>query len=146
MPIERLPERARPPARKFRDWFATDSGLVAILAVMFVLRSFSYGVDSPGLLQHVFEVAPHWAAPSLWGSGGALLALSLHPRMARWQSYALAYAVALLTLWGVLYLWSTPPAFFGRGVVYISLSLMSVYTVWRGQSKTMRLEAERGRA
>lgn len=146
MPIEHLPERARPPARKFRDWFATDSGLVSILAVMFVSRSFSYGIDPPSLLQHVFEFFPYWVAPSLWASGGAVLALSLHPRLVRWQSYALSYAVALLTLWGVLYLWSSPPAFLSRGAIYIALALMSVYTVWRGQSKTMRLEVERGRA
>lgn len=146
MPIEHLPERARPPARKFRDWFATDSGLVSILAVMFVLRAFSYRADPPVLFQHVFEVSPSWIAPTLWLSGGVLLAWSACPGLARLQAYALAYAVSLLTLWGILYLWSTPPALFGRGVVYLTLALMTVYTVWRGQSKTMRLEAENGRA
>ena len=42
MPIERLPEPLRPPALTFRDYVATDKGLILILAGLFLSRAVSY--------------------------------------------------------------------------------------------------------
>ncbi len=142
MPIDHLPERAKPAARRFRDWFATDNGgLMVITAVMFMCRALSYKSDPPGVLQHVVEFTPLWVAPTVWALGALLLGVATHWRFQFLTGYALAYSASVLLLWGVLYIWSDPPALFGRGSVYISYALLMIYTVWRGESKTIRLEA-----
>lgn len=160
MPIEHLPETWQPPVRRFRDWVATDHGIMLILVTVFLCRSMSYLGDHKGLIQHVFELQSRWLSPTIWVAGTIVLAAALIARGSRFDNFALSFAVAILVLWGVLYLWSPPEdvlmpgwwptwlgwlerllehliPFLSRGIVYIALGVFPVYTVWRGRSETV---------
>lgn len=144
MPIERLPKPLRPPARTFRDYVATDKGLILILAGLFLSRAVSYLVDPPGVLQHVLEFAPLWVATTIWWAGFALLALALLPNCERFENVALSVAVAILVLWWLLYAWAGAATFLGRGSAYLTVALLAIYTVWRGHSTTIRVRGDDG--
>lgn len=146
--------------RRFRDWVITDHGIMLILLSVFASRSTSYLGDHQALIQHVFEMQSRWLSPAIWVTGTLVLLGALVAQDNRWDNFALSLAVAILMLWGVLYLWSPAetvlmPAwwptwlgwverllshlipFLSRGIVYIALGGLSIYTVWRGHSATM---------
>lgn len=160
MPIEHLPEPWQPPVRRFRDWLATDHGIMLVLVTVFLCRSVSYLGDHKGLIQHVFELQSRWLSPAIWVVGTVALLVALVSRGTRWDNFALSLATAILMLWGVLYLWSPVEdvnmpgwwptwlgwlecllehlvPFLSRGIVYIALGGMTIYTVWRGRSETV---------
>lgn len=138
MPIDHLPAPWRPPVRRFRDWLATDHGVILGLALFFTSRAMSYRYTPPELLQHIIETAPMWASPAIWGTGAALLWAALLPKGCRIDTIALTAAVIVMALWGVLFLWSSPAIFLLRGTPYIALAGFTIYTVWRGRSGTIR--------
>lgn len=153
MPIDHLPGRWQPGARSFRDWVATDKGVLLILALVFTGRALSFFSDSPFTLRHVVEVRYWWISPIVWGVSALLLWIALRRDSPRVESAALVVAGMVLATWGVLYLWTEPvhiPGYWGwldwirvvlehltpflaRGVIYIGLALFLVYTVWRGR-------------
>lgn len=153
MPIEHLPAKWRPGARRFRDWAATDKGVLLILAVAFTGRSASFFSDAPSTFQHVFEIRYWWVSPIVWGGAALLLWMALRRDSPRLESAALVAAATVLAAWGVLYLWTDPvpisgdwgpvdwlrvllehlTPFLARGVIHLGLALCAVYTVWRGR-------------
>ena len=156
MPIEHLPPTLSEKARRFRDWCATDKGLLLLLAGVFLARSLSY-IGRPSVVQHVLEVRAGWFAPALWWGVTLLLFAALRRDCPRLENIALSAAVCVLMLWGVLFLWtSTEPAgywpdwlepiaavvsaFLSRGSVFIACGLLAIYTVWRGRSGTVRIK------
>lgn len=133
MPIELLPARLRPALRRFRDWFATDKGVVLLMAAYFTSRLVSYFVPlESGLIQHFFELRWWWIGPCLWGVSALLLWVAVFTSRLKVEVVALCSAAGMLMLWGVLFGWSIPPGFFDRGTTFIALAAMTVYTVWRG--------------
>lgn len=160
MPIDHLPAPWQPPVRKFRDWVITDHGIMLILATVFLCRSVSYLGDHQALIQHVFELQSRWLSPAIWVTGALVLIAALLLPGGKLDTFALSLAVAILMLWGVLYLWSPAEVvhmpiwwpewlgwferllghlipFLSRGIVYMAVAGMTVYTVWRGRSATV---------
>lgn len=144
MPIERLPEQYRPAARSLRDWLMADKGLLLILAFFCAMRSVGYTrLEDRTLLQHVLEIGNDWISPSIWVSLTILCAVSAALPVCNWlENVALSAVVGAVALWGMLYIQSSPPGLFSRGSAYITIAMLVVYTLWRGDSTRVRIRGE----
>ena len=139
MPIEHLPERYRPAARSFRDWFATDKGLLLILFCVFAVRTSTYIFQDGWLLPHVLDIQVPLLSSMQWLIATVVLGVAVVARSERMEAVGLTVAVLMLVIWGLLFAWTGKAEFTARGVLYIGLALMSLYTVWRGRSATIRV-------
>lgn len=146
MPIEHLPERYRPGARKFRDWFATDKGLLLILFCVFAVRTSTYIFQDGWLLPHVLDIHVPLLSSLQWLVATVILGVALVSRSERMEAVGLTVAVLMLVIWGLLFAWTGKAEFTARGILYIGLALMSLYTVWRGQSAIIRVRGDVGHA
>lgn len=144
MPIEHLPEKWRPAARDFRDWAATDKGLLLITFVGLLIRTSTYAFQEPWLTQHVLDVRTHFLSPLMWATATALVGIALIVESELMEAAALVAAVSVLMIWGVLFWWTSPGLFTGRGVLYVWVALLTGYTVWRGNSATIRVRGADG--
>lgn len=144
MPIEHLPERYRPGARRFRDWFATDKGLLMILFCVFAVRTSTYIFQDGWLLPHILDIQVPLLSSMQWLIATVVLGVAVVARSERMEAVGLTVAVLMLVIWGLLFAWTGKAEFTARGVLYIGLALMSLYTVWRGQSTTIRVRGDGG--
>ena len=144
MPIEHLPERYRPAARRFRDWFATDKGLLLILFGVFLVRTSTYVFQDGWLLPHVLDIHAPLFSSMQWLIATVVVGLSVVARSEKMETVGLTVATIMLTIWGLLFAWTGKAEFTARGVLYIGLAIVTVYTVWRGHSKTIRVRGEVG--
>lgn len=156
MPIEHLPESLKPAARRVRDWVATDKGQLLILFLIFCVRTSAYLFMDPWLArhvleqrarlllpQHVLDVEMPWVSITMWVVATLLLGVAVVVRSNAVETVALTVAVAVLAVWGALFFWTGPAMFCSRGVFYVGLAVQSGYTVWRGNSATIRVEGDR---
>lgn len=139
MPIEHLPEAWRPTARRFRDWLATDKGLLLITFIGMLIRTSTYLWQDPWLAQHVLEIRSPVLSPLLWGMATCLVGVSVFSRSTVAETVALVAAVIVLMIWGVLFVWSSPALFTARGILYVWVAALTAYTVWRGHAGTIRV-------
>lgn len=139
MPIEHLPEAWRPAARRFRDWFATDKGVLLIYAVVFAGRSSTYLFQDGWLLPHVLDIHAPLVSSMQWVVATLIVAFATVSRSKKIEAVGLTVAVLMLVIWGILFAWTGKAEFTARGVLYIGLALMGMYTVWRGKSATIRV-------
>ena len=139
MPIEHLPERYKPGARRFRDWFATDKGLLLILFCVFFVRTSTYLFQDGWLLPHILDINVPLLSSLQWFIATVIVGVSVVARSERMEAIGLTVAVLMLVIWGLLFAWTGKAEFTARGVLYIGLALMSLYTVWRGRSATIRV-------
>lgn len=146
MPIEHLPERYRPAARSFRDWFATDKGLLLILFCVFFVRTSTYIFQDGWLLPHILDIHVPLLSSAQWLIATVILGVALLSKSEKVEAFGLTVAVLVLVIWGLLFAWTGKAEFTARGVLYIGLALMSLYTVWRGQSATIRVRGGAGHA
>lgn len=144
MPIEHLPERYRPAARSLRDWLMTDKGLLAILTAFCAMRTVGYTrIEDGTLLQHAFELSSDWISPAIWIALTILCVVGLAvPDYHKVENAALSAVVGAIALWGMLYIQSSPPGLFSRGSAYITIALLVVYTLWRGDSTRVRIRGD----
>lgn len=144
MPIEHLPERYRPEARRVRDWVATDKGLLLILFGVFLVRTSTYIFQDGWLLPHVLDIHAPLFSSMQWLIATVAVGVSVVARSERMEAIGLTVATIMLTIWGLLFAWTGWAEFTARGVLYIGLAVMSLYTVWRGHSATIRVRGEDG--
>lgn len=144
MPIEHLPERYRPGARRVRDWVATDKGLLLILFGVFLVRTSTYIFQDGWLLPHVLDIHAPLFSSMQWLIATVVVGVSVVARSERMEAIGLTVATIMLTIWGLLFAWTGWAEFTARGVLYIGLAVMSLYTVWRGHSATIRVRGEDG--
>lgn len=144
MPIDYLPMRVRPPLEWLRCVLMTDAGVMLILGTIMLIRGISYiDVGAERLYHPVDILLPIIIPGAVWTATGAWLVIA-----ARWQATAfgraaLATGVAVLALWGGLFLFSPPAAFSQRGVLYIGLAVVIIWAVWRGKRGEIRVREER---
>lgn len=163
MPIEHLPPRMRPKARRFRDWLATDKGIILILAVGFACRALSYLVEAPRLMQHALDVQG-WVSPAIWIAGTVLLVCALRGGCRDLERMALSFAVGVCALWSVMYFFTDPLPVLGgpwpwpvdwlrvtiehigqwliRGSMYAMAAALAWYTVWRDSHGGIRVRGD----
>lgn len=139
MPIEHLPEAWRPTARRFRDWLATDKGVLLIYTVIFAGRTSTYLFQDGWLLPHVLDIKAPLVSSMQWVVVTLIVAYATISRSKKVEAAGLTVAVLMLVIWGLLFAWTGKAEFTARGVLYIGLALMGVYTVWRGKSATIRV-------
>ena len=144
MPIEHLPEKYKPAARKFRDWLATDKGLLLILLGVFTVRTSTYLFQDGWLLPHVLDIRAPLFSSLQWLIATVVVGLSVVVRSEKMEMVGLTVATIMLTIWGLLFAWTGKAEFTARGVLYIGLAIMALYTVWRGRSATIRVKGEEG--
>ena len=144
MPIEHLPERYRPAARSVRDWLVTDKGLLVILTFFCAMRSVGYTrIEDRTLLQHALELQNDWISPAIWVILTLLCTVGIAaPRCHKLENVALSAVVGAIALWGTLYIQSSPPGVFSRGSAYITIALLVIYTLWRGDSTRVRIRGD----
>ena len=140
MPIEHLPEAWRPAARDFRDWLATDKGVLLIYAVVFAGRTSTYLFQDGWLLPHVLDIHAPLVSSMQWLIATLIVAYATISRSKKIEVVGLTVAVLMLVIWGILFAWTGWAEFTARGVLYIGLALIGVYTVWRGKSTTIRVK------
>lgn len=139
MPIEHLPDRHKPGARRFRDWFATDKGVLLIYLVTFIGRSSTYIFQDGWLVPHILDIHAPLVSSMQWVVVTLIVAYATFSRSKTVETVGLVTAVAMLIVWGILFAWTGWAEFTARGVLYIGLAIMGIYTVWRGRSATIRV-------
>lgn len=138
MPIEHLPPRMRPPARKVRDWALTIGPALVILGVGAIARGVTY---LPALMsEHAQRAHPVegtlpmgvWAW--VWIVAGVVAVV-----VAWWQPAAplgVGLGVSLNIIWGCSFITDAIIRHSARGwlpaVGYISIALLVLWAVWRG--------------
>ena len=140
MPIDRWPIRLRAPAEKAREVLMTDAGVMIILGVSMIVRGVSYwNLGSVVLFHPVDLLFPIWADSALWVGVGVALIVA-----ARWHStwlgrMTLATSTALIAMWGLLFLFAPPAQFAQRGVMYLAIAGIVIWSVWRGKRGEIRV-------
>ncbi|MDN6199385.1 hypothetical protein [Corynebacterium flavescens] len=143
MPIEHLPKRVRPLARRVRDWAMTDATALIVLGGGAVARGLSYAPHqifgpAPEKGTHPAEGAldiSAWAV--VWIVVGVACIVS-----AFWKNTALASAsigagIGLNVLWAMSFATATITGDMPRGWVssigYLSIAVLVLWAVWRGK-------------
>lgn len=141
MPIEHLPERMKPGARRVRDWARTVGPALLILGVGAIARGISY---TPLLMSETARQAhpvegslpmPVWAW--VWIAAGATAVV------AAWWSRAAPVAVGacvgLNLLWGASFIADAIARGAVRGwlpaVGYLSIAALVLWAVWFGRGE-----------
>lgn len=144
MPIDHLPTRWRPPLERLRGVMMSDAGVMIILGTIMLIRGVSYiDVGEEHLYHPADLVLPAVIPGVLWAATGGWLLLAAHWQATAFGRAALATGVAVLALWGGLFLFSPPAAFSQRGVLYIGLAAVVIWAVWRGKRGEIRVREER---
>lgn len=144
MPIEKLPERYRPGARQFRDWCATDKGVLLIYTFVFAVRTSTYAFQDGWLLPHILDIHMPLLSSMQWVIATIIVSAATLSRSEKMEAIGLTAAVTMLVIWGVLFAWTGWAEFTARGILYLGLALMGLYTVWRGRSATIRVRGGSG--
>lgn len=138
MPIEHLPPRMRPPARKVRDWALTIGPALLILGVGAIARGVTY---LPALMsEHAQRAHPvEGTLPmSVWA--WVWIIAGVAAVVAAWWSRAAPLAVGvgvgLNIVWGCSFITDAIIRRSARGwlpaVGYLSIALLVLWSVWRG--------------
>lgn len=138
MPIEHLPARYRPTARRVRAWLMTDSTAILVMGIGILLRGFSYlpsvlgAPPPPGT--HPAELSlpmPVWGV--IWVSVGSACIVSAFVRAWIIDALALAAGVMLYVGWGSSFLIASISGHSPRGWVsaigYFSVAILVLWAV-----------------
>lgn len=143
MPIDHLPVRLRSPAERARNFLMTDSGVMVILGVTMFIRGASYySLGAHVLVNPLDTELPSALTSGWWISVGVGLVVA-----SKWQATApariiLMLGVGTLVAWGSLFLFAPPAAFAQRGIIYLALATVIVWSVWRGRRGEVRVRTE----
>lgn len=108
--------------------FKTQAGAVWLLCFLTFSRCLAYYWESNTMLSHLFErMEADWVSPSLWGLSFLLLVVAALSRNQQALILSMGVTMAVVFLWGLLYLWSDPIAFLSRGSVYLTLCGFAVW-------------------
>ncbi|AZA08687.1 hypothetical protein [Corynebacterium pseudopelargi] len=151
MPIEHLPMRWRPAARRVRQWAMTDSMAALILGVGMLLRGCSY---IPGILGAPPTGGSHPAEGTLpisaWGwvwitTGTACVVLAF-VRAPRCEAIFLSIGVGLHVLWACSFLTAALSGESPRGWVsslsYFMVAFLALWAIWRGKRGDAPMERD----
>ncbi|AHI21616.1 hypothetical protein PBI_COLLEEN_26 [Corynebacterium phage Colleen] len=142
MPIERLPPRLIPFARRLRAWAMTDSFAILILGIGIIFRGVSY---LPGVLGSPPPPGSHPAESSLpmpvwgviWLVVGVICIISSITRSTIVDVIALCSGVMLNAGWGMSFVFASLEGVSHRSWVssvgYFSVVILVVWAVWRGK-------------
>ena len=141
MPIEHLPSRLRPPARRLRDFLTSDAPALIILGLGILARGLSYSPHilgpAPRIGGHPAEAAlpmPTWSI--IWVAVGVVCLIGAVWSRRKVAALAIGLGVGLNMLWAGSFVAATITGDMPRGWVsavgYASVALLVVWAVWRG--------------
>ena len=139
MPVDHLPPCIRHPAERARDFLLTDGAVLLIVGIAFVIRGAAYlALDPPSHPAERFLPITAWAI--VWMVIGAA-----NLACARWHEStaaagAISVAVGLMALWAASMAVAGAP---GSAAIYGALTLGTVWSIWRGNRTTVRVEGGR---
>lgn len=111
---------------------------------MVAARTVSYFVERPTLLTHLFErIETDWLSPTLWGVAWLMLTVAILSRRQDALVVSMGVTMAIVFLWGILFLWSDPVEFLSRGSVYLAVC---GFAVWGTERPVMTKNEEDGDA
>lgn len=140
MPIDHLPIRLRSPAERIRAYLITDAGVMIILGISMIARGLSY----LSLGQHVLvnpidtHISP-WVLASWWLIVGISLVVASWWQASAVSRIILMIGVSTLAAWGSAFIFAPPAAFSQRGIIYLALAAVVVWSVWRGRRGEIRM-------
>ena len=138
VPIEHLPERVKPGARRVRDWALSIGPALIILGVGALARGVSY---TPWLMSETAQrahpvegILPMGVWAWIWiAAGAAAMVAAWWPRIA---PVAVGAGVGLNLVWGCSFVADAFMRDSARGwlpaVGYLSISVLVLWAVWRG--------------
>ena len=141
MPIEHLPERVKPGARRVRDWARTVGPALLILGVGAVARGISY---TPLLMsEHAQRAHPVEGSLPMPVWAWVWIAAGVAAVVAAWWSRAAPVAVGacvgLNLLWGASFIADAIAKGAVRGwlpaVGYLSIAALVLWAVWFGRGE-----------
>lgn len=110
------------------------SGVLLILLVLFTTRTLAYLLKAGLPVAHAVDKTAG-LSPIIWGSVAVVMLLALLSRNRTLRSLALMCGVMVLTLWGLLFVWSGGvPSLLLYGSPYLAVAALVLYTVWRGSA------------
>lgn len=121
-----------------RKEMRTDTGVLALLLVLFTARTLGYLIAAVKPTEHIVD-RHVGLSPLIWGGMAVVIAVALVCRKRLLVQAALALAVAVLMLWGVLFAWISFDALLLHGTLYLAVAVGTVYTVWRGNSQELHV-------
>lgn len=139
MPIDHLPPCIRHPAERARDFLLTDGAVLLIVGVAFVIRGAAYlGQNPPSHPAERFLPLEAWAIVWMVIGVANLCCARWHESPA--AAGAISVAVGLMTLWAASMAVAGAP---GSAAIYGGLALGTVWSIWRGNRTTVRVEGGR---
>ncbi|STC97454.1 hypothetical protein [Corynebacterium renale] len=142
MPIDKLPPRYQPAAYKVRAFLMTDATALIILGACFLARGVGWlirrGPAGPHPMTMIGFPVTAWIAVAVTLGVACLVVAVWHQTTA--GAIVLAIAVALVTLWGMAFLPASVATFLERGSVYLALSVMTMWAIWRGRRGEITLD------
>lgn len=140
MPIERLPVRLRPPLERLRRILMSDAGVMWILGVAMIIRGISYfDLGSVVLFHPVDLLFPIWVDAALWIGVGTTLLVASRWHRSLFGRMTLAASTGFIALWGFLFLFAPPAQFAQRGIMYLAIAAIVIWSVWRGKRGEIRI-------
>lgn len=138
MPIDHLPAKYQPAARRLRGWCMGDAPALIILGVSILARGVSY--TPPLMSPHAQATHPAEGALTMptWGVvwiavGLACIASAWWPRA---TPFTVGAGVGLNVLWGLSFIADAivdgSPRGWVPAVSYLTIALLIVWAVWRG--------------
>lgn len=138
MPIDHLPSKYQPAARRLRGWCMGDAPALIILGVSILARGVSY--TPPLMPPHAQATHPAEGALTMptWGvvwivAGLACIASAWWPRA---TPITVGLGVGLNVLWGLSFIADAivdgSPRGWVPAVSYLTIALLIVWAVWRG--------------
>lgn len=144
MPIDYLPRRVQPMARRLRDFILDDSFVILILGVGVFLQGVLYAAGFLGPLvgtHPVERIIPIAWWGFIWILVGGVCVVSGVIRNPVLEAVALALAVGLYIAWGFSYLveaLSGPGTVGVYAIVYFTITTVTIWSVWRGRRGDVR--------
>ena len=143
MPVDRLPPPYREPAERLAEFLSTDSGVMIILGLTFIYRGVSYWFLGDFILVNPIDThLPREVSGGYWLVLGLALVVSSWRQSSMMSRCLLALGVMTLTLWGCVFIFSTPGTFNQRGSIYLGFAVVVVWSVWRGRRGEIRVRKE----
>lgn len=136
-----IPPKAIEVLERFSRWVITDAGVFLILGTAFFSKGIIYfAKDSPRFSEHVLETnLTHGVLGGLWVFFGILMICGCFIKNTYYQSSLVGLSVGILMMWGLEFFKYDASIFLQYGVIHLTLSAMTLYTIARGHKGDIRI-------
>jgi len=136
-----IPEKAVPILGRIYQWVMTDAGVFLILGTAFFSKGLIYFIkDVPRFSEHVLEtnLVPELLG-GLWIFFGILMFCGCFIKNTYYQASLIGLSVGILMMWGLEFFKYEGSVFLQYGIVHLTLSAMTLYTIARGREGNIRI-------